>query len=76
MCNLKLIITDFDYDTLFKKLKDLEESDPHLKTPDSPTQRVARGLNENFPTVSHLVPMMSLENSYNADDLNDFDRKS
>lgn len=66
-------ITDFDYDTLFKKLKTLEESNPHLVSPDSPTQRVAFGLSENFETVRHTVPMLSLDNSYNAEDLADFD---
>ena len=69
------IITDFEYDHLFKKLKELEESQLVAVRPDSPTQRVAHGLNEDFPTVKHLVPMMSLENSYNAEDLKDFDRK-
>ncbi|MCP4125134.1 MAG: DNA ligase (NAD(+)) LigA [Bacteroidetes bacterium] len=69
------LITDFDYDVLFKKLKALEEAYPLLITADSPTQRVAHGLNTDFPTVQHLIPMMSLDNSYNADDLNDFDRR-
>ncbi len=45
-------------------------------TADSPTQRVAKGLTKDFPTVQHLVPMLSLNNSYNADDLIDFDRKA
>jgi DNA ligase (NAD+) len=44
--------------------------------PDSPTQRVARGLTKDFPTVPHLVPMLSLDNSYNSEDLVDFDRKA
>ncbi|HNK27756.1 MAG TPA: NAD-dependent DNA ligase LigA, partial [Ferruginibacter sp.] len=45
-------------------------------TPDSPTQRVGKGLIKDFPKVQHLVPMLSLDNSYNADDLLDFDRKA
>lgn len=69
------LITDYDYDRLFAMLKALEEDYPDRITPDSPTQRVARGLNKEFPTVQHLVPMMSLENSYNAEDLKEFDRK-
>ncbi|MBL7773098.1 MAG: NAD-dependent DNA ligase LigA [Chitinophagaceae bacterium] len=69
------VLADVEYDTLFKKLKQLEELHPELVTVDSPTQRVAKGLNKNFPTVTHLVPMLSLENSYNADDLLDWDRK-
>ena len=67
------IITDYDYDRLFKKLKEIEEEYPNLITADSPTQRVAIGLNKEFQTVQHLVPMMSLENSYNLTDLEDFD---
>ena len=67
------LITDYDYDRLFKKLKEIEEENPNLITADSPTQRVAKGLNQEFPTVQHLVPMMSLENSYNITDLEDFD---
>ncbi len=69
------LITDFDYDTLFKELKKLEEENPELRSPDSPTQRVARGLTNEFATVEHLVSMLSLENSYNEEDLNDFDER-
>ncbi len=67
------VISDYDYDLLFKKLKQLEEENPNLITADSPTQRVAKGLNNEFATVAHLVPMLSLENSYNITDLQDFD---
>ncbi|MEZ5002270.1 MAG: NAD-dependent DNA ligase LigA [Chitinophagales bacterium] len=69
------IITDFEYDQLFKKLKDMEVANRVAIRPNSPTQRVSEGLNEDFPTVAHLVPMMSLENSYNADDLKSFDKR-
>jgi DNA ligase (NAD+) len=69
------VISDQDYDRLFNKLKELEDSYPNLITPDSPTQRVAKGLNAEFPTVQHLVPMMSLDNSYNLSDLEEFDRR-
>ncbi len=69
------LIADVEYDLLYKALEALEEADPSLITPDSPTQRVARGLTKDFPTVQHLVPMLSLENSYDADDLKDWDRK-
>lgn len=67
------VIADFDYDRLFKRLRELEELHPEFQTPDSPTQRVAQGLTKDFPPVAHLVPMLSLANSYNADDLNDWD---
>ena len=69
------LISDYDYDLLFKKLKEIENNFPNLITADSPTQRVAKGLNEAFPTVQHLVPMMSLENSYDILDLKEFDRR-
>ncbi|MET0244454.1 MAG: NAD-dependent DNA ligase LigA [Flavitalea sp.] len=69
------LIADFEYDQLYKQLQAVEEKHPDLITPDSPTQRVAKGLTKEFPTVQHLVPMLSLENSYDADDLKDWDRK-
>jgi DNA ligase (NAD+) len=69
------LITDGEYDTIFKKLEKFEAANPSLITKDSPTQRVGKGLIKNFPKVQHLVPMLSLDNSYNADDLLDFDRK-
>lgn len=70
------LISDFDYDKLYKLLEQAEKNNPKLITKDSPTQRVGSSLNEGFATVQHLVPMLSLENSYNADDLKDFDRKA
>ena len=70
------LISDFEYDQLYKELERLEKSHPEQIRPDSPTQRVARELTADFPTVRHLVPMLSLENSYNAEDLIDFDRKA
>ncbi|MBK7764229.1 MAG: NAD-dependent DNA ligase LigA [Bacteroidetes bacterium] len=69
------LLADVEYDTLFAKLKKIESHHPELITPDSPTQRVAKGLNTEFTTVNHLVPMLSLENSYDAEDLIDWDRK-
>ncbi|MBO9731752.1 MAG: NAD-dependent DNA ligase LigA [Chitinophaga sp.] len=70
------VISDYEYDQLFAWLKKLEQEHPELITADSPTQRVAKGLTKEFVTVPHLVPMLSLENSYNADDLLDWDRKA
>jgi DNA ligase (NAD+) len=69
------VLADVEYDSLFSALKQLETENPALISPTSPTQRVAKGLNASFENVPHLVPMLSLENSYNADDLNDWDRK-
>jgi DNA ligase (NAD+) len=70
------LIADYEYDQLYKALEKIEEEHPSLKAADSPTQRVAKGLTKEFPTVQHLVPMLSLDNSYNSDDLTDFDRKA
>lgn len=69
------VLSDAEYDGLYKQLRLAEDQHPHLITPSSPTQRVAHGLSERFPAVSHLVPMLSLDNTYNADDLTDWDRK-
>lgn len=70
------LVSDFEYDTLFKSLEKLETENPDLIVSDSPTQRVAKGLTKEFPTVQHLVPMLSLDNSYDSDDLLDWDRKA
>jgi DNA ligase (NAD+) len=70
------LVSDFEYDSLYKQLEALEKENPDLVVPDSPTQRVAKGLTKEFPTVQHLVPMLSLDNSYNSEDLVDFDRKA
>ncbi|MES2847618.1 MAG: NAD-dependent DNA ligase LigA [Bacteroidota bacterium] len=69
-------ISDYEYDSLYKVLEKFEKENPQLITADSPTQRVGSGLVKEFPKVEHLVPMLSLENSYDADDLLDWDRKA
>ncbi len=70
------LISDTEYDGLYKKLEKTEQDNPSLITKDSPTQRVGSSLNSSFNTVQHLLPMLSLENSYNEDDLLDWDRKA
>jgi len=70
------LLADYEYDQLYKALEKIEQENPTLITADSPTQRVAKGLTKDFPTAQHLVPMLSLDNSYNSDDLIDFDRKA
>ena len=70
------LISDFEYDTLYKALEKIEAEYPELASADSPTQRVATQLTKEFPTAQHLVPMLSLENSYNEEDLLDWDRKA
>jgi DNA ligase (NAD+) len=69
------VISDFEYDQLFSYLKKIETHFPDLVTADSPSQRVARALTEEFTSVEHSVPMLSLENSYNPDELLEFHRR-
>lgn len=70
------LIADAEYDRLYQELAKLEHAHPGLVTADSPTQRISRGLIKAFPKVQHLVPMLSLDNSYDAADLIDFDRRA
>jgi DNA ligase (NAD+) len=70
------LISDFEYDQLYKNLEKIEKENPEIITPDSPTQRVGNSLNKDFVTVQHLVPMLSLDNSYNADDLIEWDKRA
>ncbi|HEX6182041.1 MAG TPA: NAD-dependent DNA ligase LigA, partial [Chitinophagaceae bacterium] len=70
------LISDYEYDQLFKALEKIEKDDPSLITPGSPTQRIATAITREFSTAQHLVPMLSLENSYDEEDLVDWDRKA
>ena len=69
------VISDYEYDRLFRALRDLERRFPELITPDSPTQRVASEISGAFPTVRHYTPMLSLDNAYTEEELRDFDRR-
>jgi len=68
-------ITDPQYDKLFAELKALEGQHPNLITPDSPTQRVSERPIEGFASVRHAVPMLSMDNTYNAEELRAFDER-
>ena len=68
-------ISDLDYDKLMRQLKDLEAEHPALLTPDSPTQRVGGKPREGFVKVRHSSPMLSLDNTYNEDELRDWERR-
>lgn len=70
------LLADVEYDQLYQLLLKIERAYPELVTTDSPSQRVGNSLNQGFSTLPHLVPMLSLDNSYNAADLLDFDRKA
>src|SRR5262249_31275655 len=68
-------ISDREFDKLLDELKQLEAEHPELLTPDSPTQRVGGAPIEGFVTVRHRQPMLSIDNTYNADELREFDRR-
>lgn len=68
-------ITDYEYDMMLEKLIAIESEYPELKTEDSPSQRVGDVPLSEFSQVTHDVRMLSLDNSYNADDLRDFDAR-
>lgn len=68
-------IGDQEYDALMKELERLESENPDLITPDSPTQRVGTDLTKEFKPITHLIPMLSLANTYSEDELFDFDRR-
>ncbi len=68
-------ISDAEYDRLFRQLLDLEGKYPERVTPDSPTQQVGAKPRETFSPVNHRLPMLSLENSFNDQDIKDFDAR-
>ncbi|PIU42167.1 MAG: DNA ligase (NAD(+)) LigA [Candidatus Omnitrophica bacterium CG07_land_8_20_14_0_80_42_15] len=68
-------IDDSEYDKLMRQLKDLEGQFPDLITPDSPTQRVGGEPTKVFPQVKHLVPMLSMDNTYSPEELKEFDQR-
>ena len=68
-------ISDREYDALLERLQKLEQAHPELITPDSPTQRVGGRPAEGFPEVVHSRQMLSLDNSYNIDELRAFDER-
>jgi DNA ligase (NAD+) len=68
-------ISDAQYDKLMRELQDLEREHPELFAPDSPSQRVGGEPTKEFPTVTHASPMLSLSNTYNEDEVHEFDRR-
>jgi len=68
-------ISDAEFDSLVRELQDLELRFPDLITPESPTQRVGEKPAEGFPTVTHSLPMLSLDNCFNVEELRDFEER-
>lgn len=70
------IITDAEYDRLYHELKQIEEENPDLITPDSPTQRVGSDLTEDLPKVNHPAPILSLSNAFSDEDLQAWEERN
>jgi len=68
-------VPDAEYDRLMRELESLEQAHPELVDPDSPTQRVGARAAEGFETVEHEVPMLSLANAFDDDEVREFDRR-
>lgn len=68
-------ISDQEYDALLRHLRELEATHPDHITPDSPTQRVGGKVDERFKAVMHPVPMLSLDNTYNVDEVRAFHQR-
>jgi len=69
------IISDFEFDNLLKKLTALEAAYPQYVREDSPSKRVGGALSEKFGQVNHNIPMLSLDNTYSKEEVEEFDRK-
>ncbi|MBO6851424.1 MAG: NAD-dependent DNA ligase LigA, partial [Marinobacter sp.] len=68
-------VPDAEYDRLFRELQDLEAEHPELVTEDSPTRRVGANAETSFEEVVHRIPMLSLDNAFSDEELQDFDRR-
>jgi DNA ligase (NAD+) len=71
----KPAISDYEFDLMLKELEQLEAQFPYLASADSPTQKVGGGITNEFVTVKHKYPMMSLGNTYSIEELKDFDNR-
>ncbi len=69
------LVSDYEYDMLFKELEALEKEYPHLISKDSPTQRVGGEPIKSFSQITHAKPMLSLANTYSREEVDDFDSK-
>jgi len=69
------LISDAEYDRLFRRLLDLEKAHPELAAPDSPTQKVGAAPLERFATVQHSLPMLSLNNAMAPEELEEFEER-
>ncbi|MFA5069138.1 MAG: NAD-dependent DNA ligase LigA [Candidatus Omnitrophota bacterium] len=68
-------VSDYEYDALLRRVKDIEKRFPRLVTGDSPTQNVGKDLSPYFKKIRHCSPMLSIDNTYSADELKEFDKR-
>lgn len=68
-------ISDYEYDQLFKELEKIEKKEPSMKAPNSPTQRVSDAPALGFEKKEHRLSMLSLQNTYNAEEIEEFDKR-
>lgn len=69
------VISDFEYDKLVKELEQLEKENPEFAAENSPTKTVGDDTSGHFPTVTHKVPMLSIDNTYNFEEIREFDQR-
>ena len=69
------VISDFEYDKLVKELEQLEKENPEFAAGNSPTKTVGDDTSGHFPTVTHKVPMLSIDNTYNFEEIREFDQR-
>ncbi len=68
-------VSDYEYDMMMRRLKELEEENPSLRSPISPTQRVGGAVAEQFEAFTHEVPLLSLQDAFSYDELLEFDQR-
>ena len=66
------LVSDYDYDRLYHELEKLEQAHPEFDSPDSPGKRIGNDLTKEFPKVRHATPMMSIDNTYSADEVREW----
>src|SRR5256885_14291350 len=69
------LISDAEYDRLLRELQEIEMAHPELVAPDSPTQRVGARPSKEFGEVRHKLPMLSIDNAFNDEELQEWDRR-
>lgn len=66
------LVSDREYDSLYHELEKLEQGHPEFDSPDSPAKRIGNDLTKEFPKVRHATPMMSIDNTYSADEVREW----